>query len=120
MGSSDGDGPGSSTKQMERQGSQGDVSIFSCQSIVICTILGNVFLESFQAHIEDDNNIRAVEVSKNIFFTFRGLYQTEPSGGGEMARLLTNGAPLAEDQQPISHRNNCENRKCEMERSLCC
>ena len=27
-----------------------------------------------------------------------------------MARLLTNGAPLAEDQQPISHRNNCENR----------
>ena len=83
--------------------------IFSCQSIVICTILGNVFLESFQAHIEDDNNIRAVEVSK-IFFTFRGLYQTEPSGGGEMARLLTNGAPLAEDQQPISHRNNCENR----------
>ena len=48
---------------------------------------------------------------QKYFFTFRGLYQTEPSGGGEMARLLTNGAPLAEDQQPISHRNNCENRK---------
>ena len=47
---------------------------------------------------------------QKYFFTFRGLYQTEPSGGGEMARLLTNGAPLAEDQQPISHRNNCENR----------
>ena len=61
MGSSDGDGPGSSTKQMERQRSQGN--IFSCQSIVICTILGNVFLESFQAHIEDDNNIRGVEGS---------------------------------------------------------
>ena len=52
MGSSDGDGPGSSTKQMERQRSQSDVSIF--QSIVICIILENVFLESFQAHIEDD------------------------------------------------------------------
>ena len=69
MGSSDGDGPRSSTKQMERQRSQGDVSISSCQSIVICIVLGNVFLESFQAHIEDDNNIRAVEVSE-IFFYF--------------------------------------------------
>ena len=65
-----GDGPGSSTKQMERQRSQGDVSISSCQSIVICIVLGNVFLESFQAHIEDDNNIRAVKGSKLFFFYF--------------------------------------------------
>ena len=79
MGSSDGDGPRSSTKQMERQRSQGDVSIFSCQGIVICTILGNVFLESFQAHIEDDNNIRAVKGSKLFFLLLEDCIRRSPA-----------------------------------------
>ena len=78
MGSSDGDGPRSSTKQMERQRSQGDVSISSCQSIVICIVLGNVFLESVQAHIEVDINIRAVEGS-NFFLFLEDCIRRSPA-----------------------------------------